>query len=62
MASRDDSPDTDIDAINSALSEGLDTCRSMVVDYRAALSKVTEIGSEPASTHSAGEVRVHEAT
>ena len=40
MPNRNDSRDPDVAAI-SELSEGLEACRAIVGDYRAALSKTT---------------------
>lgn len=39
MTHPDDAHDLDIEAVHSELSQGLETCRSMVSDYRAALIK-----------------------
>ena len=41
VPNRNDSRDPDVAAINSELSEGLEACRAIVGDYRAALSKTT---------------------
>lgn len=39
MTRPDDSHDPDIEAISSELSEGLESCRSMLNDYRATLRR-----------------------
>ena len=44
MGHPNDLRDPDVEAINSELSESLETCRAVLDDYRAALSKTT--GSE----------------
>jgi hypothetical protein len=42
----DDSHDPDIEAISSELSEGLESCRSMLNDYRATLRRNLRGGSD----------------
>ena len=39
--------DADVDAINTRLSESLATCRTVVKDYRIALSGTQAAGGEP---------------
>lgn len=46
MTRPDDSHDPDIEAISSELSEGLESCRSMLNDYRATLRRNLRGGSD----------------
>ena len=46
MTRPDDSHDPDIEAISSELSEGLESCRSMLNDYRATLRRNMRGGSD----------------
>ena len=46
MTRPDDSHDPDIEAISSELSEGLESCRSMLNDYRATFRRNMRGGSD----------------
>ena len=38
-------PDADVDQVNSSLNEGIETCRSVVANYRNLLGDTTEQGA-----------------